>query len=187
MTLFALVTQSEGKLMEFERILNRKLELCWLDLPEIQAIDVEEVVTHKVKQAYEAWGKPVMIEDTGLCIDAWNGLPGALIKWFVNTVGGDGICHMMSEFSDRRALAKTVIATYDGQTTPRLFVGEVEGSIALAPAGTGGFGWDAIFIPTGVKKTFAEMSPKEKDAYSMRRQALERMMESELEEVPKVS
>ena len=177
---FALVTQSEGKLREFERILKRKLELCWLDLPEIQAIEVEEVVTHKVKQAYEAWGKPVMIEDTGLYIDAWNGLPGALIKWFVNTVGGNGICHMMSAFSNRRALAKTVIATYDGQTTPRIFVGEVEGTIAHAPAGTGGFGWDAIFIPTGAKKTFAEMSPEEKDTYSMRRQALESMVESGL-------
>jgi inosine/xanthosine triphosphate pyrophosphatase family protein len=47
---FALVTQSEGKLMEFERILHQKLELCWLDLPEIQAIDVEEVVTYKVNR-----------------------------------------------------------------------------------------------------------------------------------------
>jgi inosine/xanthosine triphosphate pyrophosphatase family protein len=56
-----------------------------------------------------------------------------------------------------------------------------------APAGTGGFGWDAIFIPKGTKKTFAEMSPEEKDAYSMRRQALEKMVESELEEVTKVS
>jgi len=43
---FALVTQSEGKLLECERMLNRNLELCWLDLPEIQAIDVEEVVRY---------------------------------------------------------------------------------------------------------------------------------------------
>ena len=83
---------------------------------------------------------------------------------------------MMHEFSDRRALAKTVIATYDGQTLPRIFVGEVEGSIATAPAGTGGFGWDNIFIPKGAEKTFAEMSPEEKDTYSMRRQALENML-----------
>ncbi len=73
MTSFRLVTQSEA--IEFERMLNRKLELCWLDLPEIQAIDVEEVVTYKVKKAYEEWGNPVMIEDTGLFIGAWNGLP----------------------------------------------------------------------------------------------------------------
>ncbi len=170
---WTLVTQSEGKLREFERILNRKLELYRLDLPEIQAIDVEDVVTHKVKHAYQEVGTP---EDTGLYIDARNGLPGALIKWFVTTIGGDGICAMMHEFSDRRALAKTVIATYDGQTSPRMFVGEVEGSIAAAPAGTGGFGWDNIFIPQGANSTFAEMTPEEKDAYSMRRQALENML-----------
>jgi len=173
---WTLVTQSEGKLREFERILNRKLELYRLDLPEIQTIDVEEVVTHKVKHAYQELGTPVMIEETGLYFDAWNGLPGALIKWFVTTIGGDGICAMMHEFPDRRALAKTVIATYDGQTLPRIFVGEVEGSIATAPAGTGGFGWDNIFIPKGAEKTFAEMSPEEKDTYSMRRQALENML-----------
>ena len=86
---WTLVTQSEGKLREFERILNRKLELYRLDLPEIQTIDVEEVVTHKVKHAYQELGTPVMIEDTGLYFDAWNGLPGALIKWFVTTIGGD--------------------------------------------------------------------------------------------------
>ena len=83
---------------------------------------------------------------------------------------------MLKNFPDRRARAKTVIATYDGQSSPRIFVGGVDGSIASAPRGTEGFGWDDIFIPIGTKKTFAEMPPEEKDCYSMRRQALEKFL-----------
>ncbi len=109
-----LVTGSKGKISEFERILNCSVEHYDLDLPEIQAIEVEEVVINKVIKAYEIIKKPVMVEDSGLFIKAWNNLPGALIKWFVTTVGELGICRMMKDFEDKDAWAKTVIATYDG-------------------------------------------------------------------------
>ncbi|MBM4432846.1 MAG: non-canonical purine NTP pyrophosphatase, RdgB/HAM1 family [Chloroflexi bacterium] len=175
MTSFTFVTQSSNKIAEVERILGIKLEYCYLNLPEIQAVEVEEVIAHKVKYAYEALGKkPVMIEDTGLFIEAWNGLPGALTKWFVERLGATGICSMMHEFSNKNAWAKTIVATYDGQL--RIFTGKVEGRIAPVPSGDGGFGWDKVFIPNGAVKTFAEMSPDEKDKYSMRRLALEATM-----------
>lgn len=151
-----------------------KLEHFDLDLPEIQSIDVEEVITYKAKHAYNALGqKPVMVEDTGLFFEAWNGLPGALIKWFFKSVGNAGICSMLHEFPDRSAWAKTVVATYDGQL--QIFPGEIHGYIASAPVGDGGFGWDKIFVPQGASRTFAEMLPSEKDSYSMRRLALEAM------------
>ena len=117
-----------------------------------------------------------MIEDTGLYIEAWNGLPGALVKWFLSSVGTSGICRMMEGFPDRRARARTIVATYDGRVRPLIFVGEVEGQIAFAPTGEAGFGWDKVFIPVGETKTFGEMTPEEKDRYSMRRQALEKML-----------
>ena len=115
-----------------------------------------------------------MVEDTGLFFAAWNGLPGALIKWFDRYVGNVGICKMIDEFSIRNAWAKTVVATYDGQV--HLFTGKIEGQITLAPRGEEGFGWDKIFIPDGTVKTFAEMTSSEKDKHSMRRQAFEAMM-----------
>lgn len=173
---FVLVTQSKGKLREIERIVGYSLEHSEIDLIEIQSVEVEEVVGCKVRLAYERLGKPVMVEDTGLHIKAWEGLPGALIKWFVQRVGELGICRMMSNYSDRTAWAKTVVATYDGCAAPRLYVGRVEGQIAFEPAGAGGFGWDKVFIPDGATKSFGEMFPEEKDAYSMRRQALAALM-----------
>jgi non-canonical purine NTP pyrophosphatase (RdgB/HAM1 family) len=176
MTNFVFVTQSTSKLAEAERITGRSLEHYRVGLPEIQAVEVEDVVLFKARTAYAELGKPVMIEDTGLFIDAWNGLPGALIKWFVERMGEPGICRMMQDFSNRRARAKTVVATYDGRIEPTIFVGVVEGEISLAPAGTGGFGWDKIFIPIGAKKTFGEMTGQEKDRYSMRRQAFKKML-----------
>lgn len=172
---FTFITQSSGKIAEAEIILGTKLEHYALDLPEIQAVDVEEVVTSKVKYAYVALGKkPVMVEDTGLFIAAWGGLPGALIKWFVERVGEIGMCKMMHEFHNKDAWAKTVVATYDGQL--KIFIGKVEGKIASAPAGDKGFGWDKIFIPNESSKTFGEMTASEKNKYSMRSLAFKAMM-----------
>ena len=88
MKILTFVTQSFDKLTEAERILGEKLDHSPLDLPEIQAVEVEEVVIHKANYAYQALGgKPVLIEDTGLYIAAWNRLPGALVKWFIQRVG----------------------------------------------------------------------------------------------------
>ena len=168
-------TQSANKLEEAERILGTSIENYDIDLPEIQAVDVEDVVIYKAKYAYAVIKKPVMVEDTGLFIDALNGLPGALIKWFVERMGVDGICRMMRSFDDRSAVARTIIATYDGSHAPRVFRGEISGQIANRPRGSQGFGWDAVFIPKGASRTFAEMEPEEKDAFSMRRLALEKM------------
>lgn len=175
MTFFTFVTQSTDKVREAERILRLNLQHHSLDLPEIQSVEIEEVVTYKAKFAYEALGRvPVMIEDTGLFIEAWGGLPGALVKWFINHAGDSGICSMLHEFPNRSAVAKTIVATYDGQI--QTFVGKVNGQIAHMPKGEGGFGWDRIFIPEGTTKTFGEMSAEEKDRYSMRRLALEAML-----------
>lgn len=176
---FVFVTGSSGKLREAERILGYKLEHHNIELPEIQSVEVEQVVTFKVMRAFSEVGRPVLIEDTGLFIEAWNGLPGALIKWFVKCVEVSGICRMLKDFPDRRAWAKTVVATYDGKTEPTLFTGVVEGQIALTPAGKGGFGWDRIFIrdeDNAARKTFGEMSDEEKDRCSMRHRAFKKML-----------
>ncbi|MEI7645306.1 MAG: non-canonical purine NTP pyrophosphatase [Chloroflexales bacterium] len=143
----------------------------------MQAVDVEEVVEFKVRKAFDVLKKPVMIEDTGLYVRSWNGLPGALIKWFVTYMHEPGICQMLNNFPDRSAWAKTAVGTYDGVSEPVIFVGRVDGRIALAPAGDHGFGWDKIFIPNGSERTFGEMSSEEKDYYSMRRSALIQMFQ----------
>ena len=175
---YMFVTQSEDKVHETERILGMPLIHRDLDLPEVQAVDGEGVVTEKVRLAYARVKAPVMIEDTGLYIRAWNGLPGALVKWFLQRVGPEGICKMLEPYADRSATAKTIVATYDGHGEPHIFVGKVAGQIAQLPQGDSGFGWDAVFIPNGARQTFAEMGPEEKDRYSMRRLAFEAMRDA---------
>src|ERR1700754_3993508 len=171
------VTQSANKAIEAERILRTDVERFAMDLPEIQAVNVREVIEHKAYFAYKALGgRKIIVEDTGLYIEAWNGLPGALVKWFVSTVGLEGICKMLHQFPDRRAVAQTIVALYDGQL--HLFEGQIGGSIAALPLGEAGFGWDRIFIPEGATRTFGQMAPEEKDHYSMRRMAFESLAKS---------
>lgn len=174
-TLFA--TTNEHKLREVSAILGIAMEQVALELSEPQGVDVERVVREKAEDAFRKTGAAVLVEDTGLEFAAWNGLPGALVKWFVESVGNEGILRMMQGEQNRAAIAKTAIGFYDGTET-RVFVGVLSGAIAERVRGANGFGWDPIFIPDGHHATFAEMSAEEKNALSMRRQAVEAMKES---------
>ncbi|MFA5432472.1 MAG: RdgB/HAM1 family non-canonical purine NTP pyrophosphatase [Candidatus Paceibacterota bacterium] len=166
------VTGNCQKLKEFEAILGIKLNHSDADLDEIQSVDVEEVAIHKVKQAYELLKKPVIVEDTGLYFEELNGLPGALIKFFIKKLTLNQICSLIKK--NRKAIAITCIAFFDGKEV-KTFKGETKGEIAKEPRGTNGFGWDSIFIPFGYSRTFAEITSNEKSINSMRKQAIERL------------
>lgn len=168
------VTSNPGKVREIEALLGTPVEQLNLDLPEIQALDVAEVAQQKARTAFERAGRPVMVEDTGLYIDALGGLPGALVRWFLATIGPGGICGLIPAGADRVARARTAVVYCAGDSV-ELFIGETPGVIVAAPAGEGGFGWDALFRPDGASGTFAEMDPAERARYSMRRQAVERL------------
>lgn len=168
------VTSNTNKFQELQSLLETSIEQVMIDLPEVQAIDVREVIEAKARAAYDELQAPALVEDTGLFIPAWNGLPGALIRWFLQTVGNEGICQMLSSYDDRRAVAETFIGYFDGESFFH-FSGKVEGSIAPSPRGEMGFGWDAIFIPTNSDKTFAEMTMKEKEEFSMRKIAVQKL------------
>ncbi len=143
-----------------------------LDLTEIQSLDARQVTEHKIKEAYKILGKPVMVEDTSLVFHALGKLPGPFIKYFLEEIGNEGMCRMLT--TDRSATAIVTFAIYDGKS---VYFGEqqLKGSIADKPRGEGGFGWDHIFIPTGATKTYAEMTEKEMFKFSLRRLALEKL------------
>ena len=168
------VTGNAGKAREIAAILGTAVERLDLELPEIQALDVAEVARHKAKTAYARVGRPVIVEDTGLYIDALGGLPGALVRWFLATIGPAGLCALVPPSADRTARARTAVAYCDGGEV-EVVVGETRGVIVAAPIGAGGFGWDPVFRPDGAAGTFAELGAAEKDAFSMRRQALARL------------
>lgn len=169
------VTSNAGKVREVEAILGRPIEQLALDVPEIQALDVQDVVREKARAAFALAGQPVLVEDTGLYIEALHGLPGALVRWFLATIGPAGICVLLPPAAARDATARTALALCDGESVDVL-TGETRGIIVPSPRGDSGFGWDPIFQPLGASGTFAEMGQAEKNRYSMRRRALERMM-----------
>lgn len=167
------VTGNENKVREASQILGVEIEQARLqDLHEIQTNDLSELVRHKATQAYAALECPVMVEDSGLIFSAWNGLPGALVKWFESSVGCEGMLKMLEPFADREAFAVCYVAVHDGKKIC-IAKGEVQGRIAHRLKGTQGFGWDVIFIPEGHDRTYAEMQADEKNAISHRRRAFE--------------
>lgn len=167
------VTGNAGKLREAEKILGFCLEAVDLDIPEMQSLDVKAVAEDKTRKAYGILKRPVIAEDTGLSLKAWNGYPGPLVKWALKACGPEGLCLTASGF-DKKACAETCFCLFDGSDA-HIFAGKISGRIAESPKGEGGFGWDSVFIPDGHEKTFAEMTAEEKNSVSMRKIALEKM------------
>ncbi len=165
------VTSNKNKFREVERMLDSELVMEPLEIPEVQALEVKEVVTEKARKAYEIVKKPLIVEDTGLYISALNGFPGALAKWMFGSMENEGVCKMLDCYKDRSAYAETCICFNDGKRC-RVFSGRVYGTIARHPRGGGGFGWDRIFQPKGHSKTFGEMGMDKKNSMSMRAEAV---------------
>lgn len=170
-----LATSNEHKAKMMQSILERPINIINLDLPEVQAVDVQKVIEQKARVAYSLVGKPVLVEDTSLSFHAWNGLPGALIRWFLETVGNEGVCQMLIGFDLLDATAEACLGYFDGQEFVS-FSGTIKGHITRSPKGNNGFGWDPIFIPEGWGKTLAEMTQEERsNLVSMRTAAVLQM------------
>jgi len=169
------VTGNFNKARETGVILGVSLEQVKVDgLIEIQTQNIEELVYHKCQQAYDSLKCPVLVEDSGLLFNAWDGLPGPFIKWFECTVGCEGMLKMLHTFEDRSAIAVSCFAIFDGKDI-KIARGEVKGSIANEIRGSNGFGWDVFFIPEGYEITYAEMQSEEKNSMSHRKNALEKL------------
>jgi XTP/dITP diphosphohydrolase len=167
---FVFVTGNEHKHREAEGILGRSLERAALELPELQAATTSEVALHKAREAFAILKRPVIVEDAGLELGGLGGFPGPFIKYWEKLGGLVSICKAADGLGDRRIAAVCVLGICDDEGA-RVVEGRIEGTVAAAPRGTNGFGWDAIFIPAGHDRTFGEMSAAEKAAMSHRRRA----------------
>ena len=161
------VTSNENKLREAREILGIELESASLDLPEPQAVSVADVADQKARAARAALNDPphpVLVEDSGLVFEPWNGLPGALTKWFLLSVGNEGLLKMLAPYEDRSARAVCALAVAFPDARAQVFLGEAPGRIAPSPRGDGGFGWDPIFVPeTPGGETYAELGARKND------------------------
>lgn len=164
------VTGNADKVAEARRLCGADLESVALELPEIQSLDLEAVLRAKGDEAYRRLQRPLIVEETGLELAALNGFPGPLIKWMLQAVGPLGIARSAAALGDSRATARCLLLHVD-RRGGRLAEGLTQGRVVLPPRGEGGFGWDPVFEPEGVDRTYAEITGEEKDRLSHRGRA----------------
>ena len=170
------ITGNEKKVEQFKRYCDIPVTHKKLNLDEIQSLDPDEIIGHKVREAYKIIGSPVLVEDVSLRFNALGKLPGPLIRWFLEELGNEGLCELANKFPDNSAVAEVHYALFDGDNL-QTFVGRLSGHIPAKPRGNDSFGWNPIFVPDGSDKTLAEMDLEEHSNFSIRKIALEKLAE----------
>jgi len=178
-------TRNPAKLQEMRDILGEIPGIEWvsaldLNLPEPpeEGKTIEENAIIKAVLYAKGSGLPAISEDTGLEVAALSGAPGVLSSRFAGkekdyAANNKKLLELLVGATDRKARFRTVavLALPDGRFWTS--EGVLEGTITEEPRGSGGFGYDPLFVPVGETRTLAEMSPSEKNAISHRRKALE--------------
>ncbi|MBD2767109.1 RdgB/HAM1 family non-canonical purine NTP pyrophosphatase [Hymenobacter sp. BT664] len=150
---------------------------CHEELPETQDTLVGNA-RQKAEYVRQHYGVACFADDTGLEVAALNGEPGVYSARYAGPqrLAADNVAKLLRELAgatDRTAHFRTVVALAGADGTMHEFAGAVSGSIAPEPRGTGGFGYDPVFVPTeGDGRTFAEMSGAEKSLISHRARAV---------------
>jgi XTP/dITP diphosphohydrolase len=188
-----LATRNAGKIAELRRILDSAgldVELVGAEafaaLPDVAETGTSFAANALLKaRAVAAYtGLPSIADDSGLCVDALNGMPGILSARWAGTHGGDDanldlvLAQLADTPAERRgahffcaaAVAMPPVGHAESGEV-RVVEGTIDGSLLRERRGTGGFGYDPIFVPYGSARTTAEMDPAEKDAISHRGQA----------------
>lgn len=165
-------TGNKGKAREAELILGRDIEIADLELDEIQSLDLEKIVEHKVTQAYSLLKKPVFVDDVSLEFEIWKGFPGPFIK-YLQQISNDLMLYMMRNEKNRSVKLIATIAYHDGKKV-YFFNGIVKGVITTESKGDGGWGFDPLIIPDGHKLTFGQMKEEEKNTLTHRRIAFDK-------------
>ena len=185
MTKLVLASQNKKKLAEMNDILSQLgIEVCSQREVGVD-VEVEETGTTfeensllKAQAVMQASGLPAIADDSGLCVDCLQGAPGVYSARY----GGEGLddegryrllLENMRGQMPRTAKFVSVITCCFPNGDVITARGECPGTIAFAPMGEGGFGYDPVFFIPGLKKTFAQLSSEEKNAISHRGKALE--------------
>ena len=153
------ITGNQSKADYFSKLMGLDVAHRKIELDEIQSLDLEEIVAHKVRQAYEIVQAPVIVEDVSLEFTALGKLPGPFIKFFIESSGVEACCRLLDGFSDRSATIRCTFGYFDG-TEQHSFTSSLQGTISHSPRGINGYGFDQIFICEGYDITRAEMTPE---------------------------
>jgi XTP/dITP diphosphohydrolase len=187
-----LATRNAKKLAELRRILEPLVPgIEVLGLDDVTAYDepVEDAPTFegnallKARAGVLATGMPSLADDSGLCVDALNAMPGVLSARWSGQPKDDHrnntlLLDQLADVPDERRGAHFACALAfaypvgDGGVAEEVVTGEMHGRVARSLSGTGGFGYDVLFVPEGRDVSSAELAPEEKDAISHRGKAL---------------
>jgi XTP/dITP diphosphohydrolase len=180
-------TGNKGKLREIREILENK-DLIIVSPDEIgikaevleDGLTFEENAIKKATALRDISGMNVLADDSGLCVDALGGMPGVISARFSGAGATDEtniikLLNLMEDKNDRKAKFVCVLAL--ALTDGRIITasGECPGIITDSPSGTGGFGYDPVFLDPSSGLTFAELPQEEKNRISHRRRALEEL------------
>lgn len=151
-----------------------------IDIPEENGKTFEENAKIKSEFGYHHFGLPCFADDSGICIEALNNLPGIKSNRFQKENGGYKKTFKLiidkAKVTKRfNAYFKTIISLTTSQSTI-YFDGIISGKVSLSPLGSLGFGYDPIFIPKGNVKTFAQMTSSEKNKISHRSIAIKKLI-----------
>jgi XTP/dITP diphosphohydrolase len=183
-------TQNKHKIQEIQAIMGEfgmmVVSQAEVGLPDL---DVEEdgdtFEANSEKKAVEIMarcGEVTIADDSGLMVDALGGAPGVFSARFAGEHGNDGknndkLLALLADVEPEKRTARFVsvitMVYPDGEKI--VARGECEGHIIYQPKGSGGFGYDPLFVPEGFEKTFAELSGKEKNKISHRAKALQNL------------
>ena len=171
-----IVTHNKGKFLEANEIAREfGVEL---EMPsggeekfEIQADTLQEVSAFSAKHAFEKLNMPLIVDDSGLFVDALKGFPGVYSAYVLPTLGNDGILRLMDGRPNRSAYFECCVSYCDNEGV-KSFSERVVGRILDIPMGKNGFGFDPIFSAEGLNVTsMAEMNLDQKNAVSHRGKA----------------
>ncbi|MFK7852079.1 MAG: RdgB/HAM1 family non-canonical purine NTP pyrophosphatase [Akkermansiaceae bacterium] len=179
-----IATRNAHKTEEIRHILGDRFRISDVtdhpDLPEIEETGTTFLENARLKalgisNCLESW---VLADDSGLEVDALNGEPGV---WSSSYGGEEGnhaknnerLRKEMSDKAERGARFRCTLVLAKGGHQIAAFTGSVEGTIAAEASGTGGFGYDPLFIPEGYKETLATLGPEVKSTLSHRAKAIE--------------
>jgi len=141
--------------------------------PEIQAESLEITIIPGLQWVMSKYNRPIMIDDSGLFIDALKGFPGVYSSYVYKTVGCGGILSLMKGVRNRGARFECCIGFMRPGGEPFIAKGVAPGSISSKMIGSGGFGYDPIFVPEGQDKTYAQFDIEAKNKISHRGKAIE--------------
>lgn len=171
------VTGNPRKAELAARFIDFPIEHQSLDLEEIQSLSFDEVVEHKVKEAYRQVQRPVLVGDAGVIFNALGNLPGPLVKWFIQSLSTEGLCRLLDGYADRSAVDVSCLGYYDGQSL-KIVRAECVGHIAQHPRGSDQWGgWSDTFVYKETNKTWPEMTKQEQYQVSTFRAALREMQD----------